>query len=171
MKIELTHPITHDDLTYGRGVHAFPDKLANQFLKDAPHAAFEWVPGKNDVGPGSVSLPGQPSKVEIQDRILARIGALKDRRRRLQELGIPVDEIDSETGVLQWQVRCVQCGNTSDKTLADHLSELDRQKVTERTSPVEVQPERLVLSGSTPPDTRQEKTALPPKLQDLSSYF
>src|SRR2546428_10917636 len=124
MKIVLKDPITHDEENYGRGVHAFPDKLAQKFLVEAPHAAVPFVPGATDAGPGSVTLPGHLSKGAIQDKFLARIGALKDRRSTLQDSGIPVDEIDSDMDVLQWQLRCVESANTSDETLADHLSEL-----------------------------------------------
>src|SRR5262249_10878235 len=91
--------------------------------------------------------------------------------RRFQELGIPVDEIDSETGVVQWQVRCVQCGNTSDETLADHSSELDRQRVRSSTPLAELQPGELALPRSNPPATRPKKPALPPKRRDYSRYF
>ncbi len=39
MKIELIHPIQHDQQLYGRGIHDLPEELAKLFLETAPWAA------------------------------------------------------------------------------------------------------------------------------------
>src|SRR5262249_15304369 len=142
-----------------------------KFLVEAPHAAIPFVPDAMDAGPGSVTLPSHMSKGPIQDKFLARLGALKDRRNRLQDSGIPADEIDRDIDVLQSQLRCVDGGITSDETLADHLSELDRQRVRRSTPLAELQPGELAPPRSNPPATRPKKPALPPKRRDFSRYF
>ena len=39
MKIEILHPIEHDQQLYGRGIHELPEELAKLFLEIAPWAA------------------------------------------------------------------------------------------------------------------------------------
>jgi hypothetical protein len=34
-----------------------------------------------------------------------------------------VEDIDADIGVLQWQIRCIQYGNTSEQTLEEHLKQ------------------------------------------------
>ena len=38
MTIELIHPITHDGMEYGRGLHDVSDELAILWFTKAPHA-------------------------------------------------------------------------------------------------------------------------------------
>src|SRR5215831_1953339 len=123
MKIQVTHPIRHDDVEYGRGVHSFPEKLAKKFLVEAPQAAIPFAAGTSDPMPGSVTLPHN-SKVALQRNILERIDGLRQNRNRLLDLGVTaLEDIDGEIGVLQWQVRCIQYGNASEQTLEEHLKQ------------------------------------------------
>ena len=167
MKIQVTHPIRHDDVEYGRGVHAFPEKLAKKLLVEAQHAVIPFAAGTSDPMPGSVTLP-HSSKVALQRNILERIDGLRQNRNRLVDLGVTaVEDIDGEIGVLQWEVRCIQYGNASEQTLEDHRKQEKRFLATVSPQAVETIVER---SKARRPRRTDLKSLKPPNEQRCRLY-
>lgn len=173
MKVELRHPINHDEVEYGRGLHAIPDRLGKKLIAEAPQAAVPFVSGSNNAVPGSLTLPAHISKVEMGRKILERIDELQNHRSRLIDVGlIGVEEIDGDIDVLGWQLRCLHCGNTSEQTLDDHLREWNRSKpATRRVSELKQETGARGASKRNRPSVGDKNPTLPPKRHDLSQYF
>jgi predicted DNA-binding protein YlxM (UPF0122 family) len=173
MKIELRHPINHDEVEYGRGLHAVPDRLAKKLIAEAPEVAVLFDSGAHNAIPGSITLPPHISNGEMRRKILGRIDELQNQRRRLMEVGLTeVGEIDGDIDVLGWQLRCLHCGNTSELTLDDHLREWNRSKrATTHVSELTQETEARGASKRNRPSVRDKNPTLPPKRQDLSQYF
>lgn len=65
MKIKLDHPITHDGVEYGRGIHDVKDSLAKVFLVEAPHAATVHDDASGPQAGETSAAPDTTSTVDI----------------------------------------------------------------------------------------------------------
>lgn len=70
-QIRIVHPIDHDQVVYGRGLHELEEALADQFVAEFPNCAVEYkppVPVRGTTNPGSGAQKPKPPNPKGGDK-------------------------------------------------------------------------------------------------------
>lgn len=81
MKVLFEHPITHDGVEYGRGVHELDSALATLFIEKAPYAAKPYDPKKLE--------PAMGEKSDAPDAKTVKVATGADLKEETESAGEP----------------------------------------------------------------------------------